>query len=51
MSALRRGLLACAALLLAACQSLPAPERAAIAADMVAARSTVVDCALPDRCA
>jgi phosphatidylserine/phosphatidylglycerophosphate/cardiolipin synthase-like enzyme len=43
--------LAFAALLLAACKSLPAPEREAIAAEMVAARSSVVDCALPDRCA
>lgn len=42
---------ALAALLMAACQSLPAPERAAIASEMVAARSTVVDCALPERCA
>lgn len=39
------------ALGLAACQSLPAPERAAIAAEMVAARSATVDCALPERCA
>ncbi len=47
----RAWLLAAAALLLAACGSLPKAERQAIAAELVAARSAVVDCALPDRCA
>lgn len=47
----RAALLAASALLLAACGSLPKAERQAIAAELVAARSTVVDCALPDRCA
>lgn len=47
----RATVVALLAVLLSACQSLPRPERDALAAEMVSARSTVVDCVRPDRCA
>ena len=51
MSHGRAALVALLALGLAACGSLPKPQRAAIAAELLAERSTAVDCALADRCA
>jgi phosphatidylserine/phosphatidylglycerophosphate/cardiolipin synthase-like enzyme len=47
----RAGALALAALLLAACGSLPKPERVQLAEAAVAARSAAVDCPRADACA